>query len=306
MNTLQIDYFLMIADSESFTAAAQKLHISQPAVSRVIAALENELGCVLFDRQNHKAAVLTPAGRMFYDTFHQIRQSISDTIQKVNELTETKSGTFSIGVRSGLDISMLVAKLLERFSQRYPGITIQIDSYEHQELRSALSNYRIDAAIIMEDQLYPMKDIKTHLLWDSPRLLLYSRRHPLACQEGLTPASFRDTLFLAVEDSQSELWVSRYCESYGFKPKVVQVPSVEAMIMGIASLQGVGIFAGMSRVRTNTEFGYLRLDSNSRIVFAWLPYCSNPLLDIIKHELTLVAASLSESIDEQAEGGTAP
>lgn len=105
MNTLQIDYFLMIADSESFTAAAQKLHVSQPAVSRVIAALENELGCVLFDRRNHKAAVLTPAGRMFYDTFHQIRQSISDTIQKVNELTETKSGTFSIGVRSGLDIS---------------------------------------------------------------------------------------------------------------------------------------------------------------------------------------------------------
>lgn len=305
MNMLQIDYFLMVADSGSFTAAAQKLFVSQPAVSRVIAALESELDCSLFDRRDRKAVSLTPAGKLFYDTFRQVRQSIADTVQQAHKLNGLQSGAFHLGVRNGLNVSMLAAELLERFSQNYPGIALQINSYEHQELRSALADRHVDGAIIMEDQLYPMKDIETMLLWDAPRLLLYSRRHPLAGQKGLSPVSFRDTPFLAVEDTQSELWVNRYCESYGFKPKVVQVPSVEAMIMGIASLQGVGIMAGTSRLRTNTEFRYVELDSRSHIVLAWLSYCSNPVLEIVKNEVALITATLPDLKAQEKGGDTA-
>lgn len=297
MNTQQIDYFLMVADSKSSTAAAQKLYVSQPAVSRMIAALENELGCELFDRHDHKAAVLTPAGKLFYDTFRQTRQIISSTIQKAHELAGKESGTFRLGVRSGLDVSIFVASLLKQVSLRYPDIALQIDSYELSELRAALMSKQIDGAILMEDQLYPIKDIETQPLWECPRILLYSRRHPLAEQGALTPKVFQDTPFLVVEDAQVEMWVTRYLENYGFKPKVVQVPNVESMVMGIESLQGVGIMAGISRLRTNTEFGFLPVDSYSRIVLAWLSYCSNPLLTILRKEAAAIAPPLSKEAE---------
>lgn len=285
MNMMQIDYFLMVVDSGSFTAAAQKLYVSQPAVSRIIAALEGELGCTLFDRSERKAVTLTPAGKLYCDCFRHVRQYISDTMQAVQSLNNTTAGSIYLGIRNGLNLPALIPALLERFSQNYPNIDLQICTYDFQEMRTALLDRRIDVSINTEDSLFPLKDLETQLITESPRIMLYAAKHPLAAKEGLVPADFRDTPFLAVDDVQAELRVQQYCQDYGFKPKVIFVPNVESMLDGVQNLQGVAIMDSTARARTNTEFRHIQLNSFNRIVLAWLSYCANPLLPILKTEI---------------------
>ena len=71
MTSLQIQYFLKVADCMSFSQAADELYVSQPSVSRQIQQLEHELGCALFDRSRKNAISLTPAGMVFRDSFRR-------------------------------------------------------------------------------------------------------------------------------------------------------------------------------------------------------------------------------------------
>ena len=73
MTSLQLQYFLTAADCMSFSQASEKLYVSQPAVSRQIKLLEQELGCQLFDRARKNAIRLTPAGIVFQDAFSQMQ-----------------------------------------------------------------------------------------------------------------------------------------------------------------------------------------------------------------------------------------
>ena len=77
MELRQLNYFIAISDAKSFTRAAEKLYVSQPALTGQINALENELGMKLFDRTN-KFVQLTPAGEVFSDcsSFHSANSSI--------------------------------------------------------------------------------------------------------------------------------------------------------------------------------------------------------------------------------------
>ena len=107
MNDLQIDYFLAVADSGSFTRAAQKFYISQPAISRFISALERELGFPLFDRTNRRTT-LTSAGKLFYEAFCQSKQLIAAAVQAAQSINSDESGTIQLGLLSGLDFSSLI------------------------------------------------------------------------------------------------------------------------------------------------------------------------------------------------------
>lgn len=100
MNDLQIDYFLAVADSGSFTRAAQKFYISQPAISRVISALERELGFPLFDRTNRRTT-LTSAGKLFYEAFCQSKQLIAAAVQAAQSINSDESGTTNWGFYRG-------------------------------------------------------------------------------------------------------------------------------------------------------------------------------------------------------------
>ena len=290
MNDLQIDYFLAVADSGSFTRAAQKFYISQPAISRVISALERELGFPLFDRTNRRTT-LTSAGKLFYEAFCQSKQLIAAAVQAAQSINSDESGTIQLGLLSGLDFSSLILNLDERFARTYPNITMNTVFSDFQELRNSLENGRADAILTIEDSLPRMPQAQTRILAESFRLLLYAKRHPLAGNDGLTPWDFRAERFLVVMDENPHAGdlVTQYCAPYGFSPRLLTVPNIDSLVAGVQNLQGVAIVDGWSRERTNAAFGYLPLNSANRIVLAWLPTCSNPLFPLFLNELTLLS-----------------
>ena len=82
MTDLQIQYFLKVAQHLSYTAAARELFVSQPSLSKQVAALERELGVALFDRSRRNRIALTPAGHLFQQSFQKSVQNFQDTLER--------------------------------------------------------------------------------------------------------------------------------------------------------------------------------------------------------------------------------
>ena len=99
MTSLQIQYFLKVADCMSFSQAADELYVSQPSVSRQIQQLEHELGCALFDRSRKNAISLTPAGMVFRDSFRRSLRGFEEAKAAARELSENE--TLPSGSASG-------------------------------------------------------------------------------------------------------------------------------------------------------------------------------------------------------------
>ena len=97
MELRQLNYFIAISDAKSFTRAAEKLYVSQPALTGQINALENELGMKLFDRTN-KSVQLTPAGEVFYKHATQVLSEVENTLSHVQTIRQNAQSTLCFAV----------------------------------------------------------------------------------------------------------------------------------------------------------------------------------------------------------------
>ena len=97
MELRQLEYFLMVSDLASFTRAAERLYVSQPAVTNAVRSLEEELGIQLLDRSQRKVT-LTAEGKIFYRHIQNIMQGISTTLNEINDLKSHNRGHLTIGV----------------------------------------------------------------------------------------------------------------------------------------------------------------------------------------------------------------
>ena len=129
MNDLQIEYFLAAARNMSFSRAAQELFVSQPAISRQILALEQELGCPLFERLN-RGIVLTANGEMFYDFFERYRGELFDLKLRAKLSLENKKQVLHLGVLNNWNISEILLPVLKDFSREFPNVKVEVNSYE--------------------------------------------------------------------------------------------------------------------------------------------------------------------------------
>ncbi len=283
MNDHQINCFLAVADSGSFTEAAKRFRISQPAISRIISSLENELGVSLFERQT-RTIFLTPAGQLFFDAFRQSKNILAEAAKKACVVSSVSAGEIRLGVLAGLDLSSYILNIEEYFIQHYPNIQLHSVFLDFDELKDALKTSSVDGIITVEDSLRHMdqEELKIQVLSESQQILLYAKNHPLADCDNLTPFDFRKENFLVVrnKDLNTENLVQQYCAGYGFSPKITLVPNVDSLIAGVQNLAGVGIVDGHSRVRHNTLFRYLELQNINHLVLAWLTSNQNPLLQI--------------------------
>ena len=138
--------FYTVANKKSITKAAEELFISQPAVSKAIKNLENNLGGKLFNRTK-KGVVLTEEGKEFYNYIKIALEYINNAENRFNDLINLESGTIKIGVSVTLT-KYFLTPFLEEFHNLYPSINIQIDTNITKILFDKLKNGLIDLVIL--------------------------------------------------------------------------------------------------------------------------------------------------------------
>jgi len=177
MDTQALSAFLEVADSQSFSKAGQRLHLSQPAISKRIAALETVLGSPLFDRVGRQIR-LTDAGRTLLPYARQVLQQIADGHRALAELSGEVSGRLSIGTSHHIGLHRL-PPVLRAFTNRYPDVDLDIQFMDSEDACEAVLHGRLELGIVTLPT-EPIDNLIVLPIWDDPLAVVVAPTHPLA------------------------------------------------------------------------------------------------------------------------------
>ncbi|MFB9248349.1 LysR family transcriptional regulator [Sphaerisporangium melleum] len=146
MELRTLRFFVAVAEEQSFTRAAERLSVAQPAVSHQIRSLEKELGEALFER-NPRSVRLTEAGRVLLPMAGRTLADADRVIAEFASRTALVTGTLLLGAVDGVEHTRLPA-LLGAFHRRYPGVAVQLVEGRSAGLIARVENGELDAAVV--------------------------------------------------------------------------------------------------------------------------------------------------------------
>jgi DNA-binding transcriptional LysR family regulator len=177
MDTQNLAAFLAVADTLSFSKSAELLHLSQPAVSKRIGALEAQLGTALFDRIGRTVG-MTAAGRTLLPFARRTLHELEDGRRALALLSGRVGGRLSIGTSHHIGLHRLPA-VLRRFTQTYPDVDLDIQFMDSEEACDAVIHGKLELGIVTLPTEAPPQ-LRTRLAWPDPLTVMVAPDHPLA------------------------------------------------------------------------------------------------------------------------------
>jgi DNA-binding transcriptional LysR family regulator len=193
LNTLYLRTFLAVIDTGNYTAAAEHLHMSQPAVSQHIRALEEQLGDVRLFRRVGQRMVPTHAGEELLAAARDLMVLAERTEQNIRSLRGQVSGRVIIGCTPSSGVYLL-PPLLAVFRQRYPAVEVAVQVAPGDILFNALAAQQVTLLLIEESQR--RRGWESYLLGQENLVLLAPVGHELQQQEQVAPGLLREQALL--------------------------------------------------------------------------------------------------------------
>ena len=175
----ELNYLYAVYTEGSFSKAAEKLFITQPALSIAIKKIEDEIGMPLFDRKK-KPLKLTDAGEIYIDAIKKMQIAEMESRQKINDIKNLNTGLIRLGGTHYIN-SYILPTILMEFTKRYPHVSLQIYERSSFELISMLSSQEIDLTFSCDPQAkkefpcYEMFD--DHILFAVPDSDPFNLKH---------------------------------------------------------------------------------------------------------------------------------
>lgn len=183
MDTEQLNAFIMVAKHGSFSRAAESLHLSQSAVSKRIATLEQFLETALFDRIGHRID-LTEAGLLLLPRAHNILNEISDSKTIIQNLNHTIGGRLRLGTSHHIGLHRL-PPVLRSFSSQFPKVSLELDFLDSERACHAVEKGDLELAIVTLP-LHPSPALDTIPVWVDILEPVVSHEHELARKSRVT------------------------------------------------------------------------------------------------------------------------
>lgn len=272
MEVDQLRYFLRVAERGNFTRAAEELMISQPALSRSIQKLEEELGQPVFERKTRSVA-LTEAGKLLQSRAQQVLTLIADTKAEISD--DGQSGQIRVGAIPTI-APFFLPDLLRQFSTEFPkaSLIVQEDTTDH--LLKRCTQGEIDLAIIALP--VPAKYLEVEELFEEELFLVLPPDHPLVDKPQIRLNDIKSYPFVLLDEAHclSDNIVS-FCRQKSFHPVAVEQTSQLAMVQELVSLShGISMIPQMARRLDKTDRRVYRSISGNRptrkIAVVWNPY----------------------------------
>lgn len=187
MDTQLLKAFQAVAEQASFSAAANSLHLTQPAISKRIASLEAQLECRLFDRIGRQIT-LTEAGRALLPRARQILLAVSDTQRAMSNLTGKVSGELNVATSHHIGLHRL-PDVLREFTKSYPEVKLAFEFMDSEVAYEAVRHGDMELAVITlgpEAEQSQDKDVEAFSIWPDPLEFVIAKDHPLANSKKLT------------------------------------------------------------------------------------------------------------------------
>ncbi len=191
MDTQHLRAFITVARFASFTEAAERLHITQPAVSKRIATLESNLCCQLFDRIGRRVA-LTEAGKALLPRAEHILQTVMDTEQALTNLAGEVRGPLKLATSHHIGLHHL-PKILKPYALMYPQVKLELDFIDSEQAPEALQRGDIELALVTLSPDKANRDNMNYVsLWHDPLDIVVAVDHPLTRHPQITLSDLAD------------------------------------------------------------------------------------------------------------------
>ncbi len=296
MEIRQLMYFIQIVKSGTYSAAAKQLYLSEPALSKAVKHLEEELGAKLLV-QGDKRSEPTDVGRVLFERGQQLIREYNDLLGAVDEANSRNRGRLHFGIPYGLG-QILFYRLTADFSRAFPEMELVVSGHGSAHIREEVLAGRLDigATLIPPE---PEPGLEATVIMRDQFFLLLPRAHPLAGREGVRFAQLREEQFILLNEEFVMTRMTRQsCAMAGFAPRVKIVANRSDFIAElVADGQGIAVIAG----------GRYRFEHDSRLS------CAALLDGIVDIDIALItragadrstaAARFVEFAQEQAHEG---
>ncbi|NOX20580.1 MAG: LysR family transcriptional regulator [Nitrospirae bacterium] len=251
--------FCTVAETKSFSKASEIIHLTQPAVSLQIQALEELYETKLFDRSS-SAVTLTPAGEVLYKYAKHILGLYASAEKEIGELTGLVKGSISLGASTTIG-NYLLPKIIADFRKSRPKIKIHLQVGNSKRIVELLNSGNIDIGLV-EGEISRQK-ITTKKLIDDELCLVLPPQHPLAKRKDVSIFDITNEPFILREEgSGTRQVIEKYLSKHGITTQNMKITlilgSTESIKHAVENGMGVAIISRWAALK-EAKFGTLKL-----------------------------------------------
>nr|WP_232965974.1 LysR family transcriptional regulator [Pseudomonas palleroniana] len=221
-------YFVEIADSGSFSAAAERLFVAQSALSRQIKELETQLQTPLFERTARQPR-LTAAGEAFYPRARNLLNELLKASEMATRVGHGQLGTLRLSHSSTVPMSGPLLQGISTWLERCPGVSVDIAKLSSEAQLEEIANGRLDVGLLRLPVLRQREGVQVEPLYSEQLLLAVPPNHPLARTDGpIEWAQLKDEAFISIPHPQRgglSYLSAELCMRAGFFPRAARVMS---------------------------------------------------------------------------------
>ncbi|MCT9078990.1 LysR family transcriptional regulator [Streptomyces fulvoviolaceus] len=237
-------YFLAVAEELHFTRAAERLYVSQPALSKQVRALERQLGVELFRRDRHGVA-LTGAGAALLPYARRVLDTWAEGAAAVEAVRAAQRSTLAVGMSTSPGRGGLLPAIRSRFMAEHPAATVRLRQVSWEDPSAGLADGSADVAFVW----LPLPDADRYawtVVAEEPRLVALPDTHPLAARTEVAFADLADEPFLALPPGSGPLrdyWLA--LEERGGRPPRIgaEIASTEETYEALVGGLGICLVA---------------------------------------------------------------
>jgi DNA-binding transcriptional LysR family regulator len=232
----QLRYFVVTAETLSFTAAAKKLHISQPSISTALSELESSFGVQLFMRHHASGLSLTPAGRDMLGQAQNLLKNAEDLQLAARTMDGGMTGEISLGCMVSL-APLVMPALISRFLGNFSGISFRTLEEHQHDLLHGLRVGTLDLALTYDLNL--TEDISFTPIVSLPPYLILPARHRLAHEAAVSLTQLLDEPYVLLDLPYSREYFAQLFDAVGHWPVPAFRSSQPEVVRGMVA-NGLG------------------------------------------------------------------
>ena len=284
MEMRQLRYFVAVGEEQHYGRAAQRLRVAQPALSRQIQNLEEEIGCELFERLP-RGVKITDAGKFFLNAARRTLQEVNDATARAKRVAFGQSGTLRIGFVESISWHGIIPDSIRDFGERQPDAELQLKAVSSLEQIAAIQSGSLDAgyALAIANPDHGLAHFQVGVIKE---VLAVPKGHAVTKLKRIRLRDLVDTPFIffprwAIPNAYDRLMAA--CARGGLKaPRIVQETAIETMILSLVQCRvGVAFVSSAARWRCPPGVSLLTVtDLNLTFPFAlmWRKDDNSPLL----------------------------
>lgn len=295
MELRHLRYFVAVAEEENVSRAAQKLHVSQPGISRQIRDLEEEIGFQLFER-SAKSVRLTAAGKVFLRESKEVLSRADNAVKKAREVANGAGGEIHVGYAPSLTVQILPAAL-RKFQQEFPQVRVTLHDLSSEEMLERLAARKLHVALTVKPSKNFLRQLAFAEIARYAMCVAVAPHHTMAKFKSVTLAQVsRESLIGYTRDGYPEYHnqVGKIFAAAGCKIRVAEEhESGTSLIAAVEAGRGVALVPSSMACVTGTRLKLISLRPAAAPIPVGGLYSKKPENELVKTFLNAALTGLA-------------